>query len=69
MRLFNLIVFFCLATLSLHAEDSNKKVRTDANIVGHIIESVTGEHVPGVSIFIKGTTIGTVSDHIRDTIG
>ncbi|WP_373824921.1 carboxypeptidase-like regulatory domain-containing protein, partial [Bacteroides heparinolyticus] len=64
MRLFNLIVCLtCLATLSLHAEDADKKVKTDANIVGHVIESVTGEHVPGVSIFIKGTTIGTVSDH------
>lgn len=64
MRLFNLIAFLtCLATLSVHAEDADKKVRTDANIVGHVIEAVTGEHVPGVSIFIKGTTIGTVSDH------
>lgn len=46
----------------LHAEDADKKPRTDAHIVGHVIDATTGEHVPGVSLFIKGTTIGTVTD-------
>lgn len=47
MRLFNLIVFLtCLATLSVHAEDADKKVRTDANIVGHVIEAVTENMFP-----------------------
>ena len=35
---------------------------TDANIVGHIIDSKTGEHVPYASVYLKGTTIGAVSD-------
>ncbi|MBR8726542.1 TonB-dependent receptor [Bacteroides pyogenes] len=61
---------FVLATLMaflamsfLRAEDADKKVKTDANIIGHVIEVSTGDHVPGVSIFLKGTTIGTVSDN------
>lgn len=35
---------------------------TDANLVGHVINSKTGEHVPFISITIKGTTLGTASD-------
>lgn len=52
-----------LAMSFLRAEDADKKVKTDANIIGHVIEVSTGDHVPGVSIFLKGTTIGTVSDN------
>ena len=35
---------------------------SDANIHGHIIDAKTGEHIPFVTIYIKGTTIGTVAD-------
>lgn len=35
--------------------------KTDANIVGHI--TCNGEHLPFVSITLKGTTIGTVTDN------
>lgn len=35
---------------------------SDANIHGHIIDARTGEHIPFVTIYIKGTTIGTVAD-------
>ncbi|WP_083634484.1 SusC/RagA family TonB-linked outer membrane protein [Saccharicrinis aurantiacus] len=34
----------------------------DKNITGHISESGTDEPLPGVSIVIKGTTVGTVTD-------
>lgn len=44
-----------LAMSFLRAEDADKKVKTDANIIGHVIEVSTGDHVPGVSIFLKGT--------------
>lgn len=44
---------FVLATLMaflamsfLRAEDADKKVKTDANIIGHVIEVSTGDHVP-----------------------
>lgn len=64
MKRFILSAFMaCLAISFLQAEEIDKKEKTDANIVGHVIEVSTGEHVPGVSIYIKGTTIGTVSDH------
>lgn len=36
--------------------------RSDANITGHVTDPVTGEHIPFVTIQVKGTTIGVVSD-------
>ena len=35
---------------------------SDANIYGHIIDAKTQEHIPYVTISIKGTTLGTVAD-------
>lgn len=35
---------------------------SDANIVGHIIDKKSGEHLPYINVFLQGTTIGTVSD-------
>ena len=35
---------------------------TDANIHGHVIHAQTREHIPFVTITIKGTTIGVVAD-------
>jgi len=56
-------VIFLLATLLLgsicvvHADED----RTDANIVGHVINKHTGAHVPFVTVIIKGTTMGTAT--------
>lgn len=36
--------------------------RNDANIVGHVIDKKTGEHLPYVTISVKGTTIATLTD-------
>lgn len=35
---------------------------TDANIIGHITDKNTGEHLPYIKVFIEGTTIGTTTD-------
>ena len=35
---------------------------SDANIYGHIIDAKTQEHIPYVTISIKGTMLGTVAD-------
>ncbi|MDA3854289.1 MAG: TonB-dependent receptor, partial [Bacteroidales bacterium] len=39
---------------------NEKKPRTDANVVGHVV--CNSEHIPFATIMIKGTTIGTTSD-------
>lgn len=36
---------------------------SDANITGHVIDAKTGEHLPGMTIAIKGTTFGTATDN------
>ena len=35
---------------------------SDANIVGHVIDKHTKEHLPFITVMIKGTTIGTTTD-------
>lgn len=52
-----LLIGICAVT----AQNKNA-VRTDAHITGHIIDSESGEHIPYVSIGIKGTTFGALSD-------
>lgn len=35
---------------------------TDANILGHVVNAKTGEHVSYINVFLKGTTIGAITD-------
>ena len=48
-----------LLSSTVYAEDLKS---TDANIVGHVIEKGTGEHLPYMTVSLKGTTIGTITD-------
>ena len=34
----------------------------DAHLTGHVLDEKTGEHMPFVSVQVKGTNIGTVTD-------
>ena len=36
--------------------------KSDANIIGHVLDKKTKEHLPYITIALKGTTIGTVTD-------
>lgn len=36
--------------------------QTDAHVMGHVIDGSTGKHLPFVTVQVKATTIGTVSD-------
>ncbi len=36
--------------------------RSDANVIGHVLDKYTQEHLPFISIALKGTTIGTTTD-------
>ncbi len=35
---------------------------TDANVLGHVVDKKTGEHLPHVVIVVRGTTIATTTD-------
>ena len=47
----------------LSAMASHNDKHTDAHIYGHIIDKATGEHLPYITVILRGTTIGVASDH------
>jgi len=53
-----IITLFLSGTCITFADDE----KTDATIVGHVINKHTGEHVPFVTVIVKGTTIGTATN-------
>ena len=54
-----LFALLCLLATQSFAEEPKG---TDANIFGHILDKVSQEHLPYVTLQIKGTTIGTATD-------
>lgn len=57
-----IIFFIChLFFLNTMAENPILK-KTDANIIGHVVDKKTGEHLPYITVSLKGTTIGTTTD-------
>lgn len=66
MKYFKLtILFILLMAVRVYAnasDTSTDKHRTDSNITGHVVDIATGEHMPFVTIQLKGTSTGTVSD-------
>ncbi len=56
-----LYIYLTLILFSIPLINFAQKQRTDANVVGHIVNS-EGNHVPFASIIVKGTTIGTTTD-------
>jgi outer membrane receptor for ferrienterochelin and colicins len=36
--------------------------KTDANINGHVVDARTNEHLPYVTVFLRGTTVGITTD-------
>ena len=52
----------CCSLWTVRGADEPVLNPSDANIVGHIIDKKSGEHLPYINVFLQGTTIGTVSD-------
>lgn len=50
------------SAIGLSSELAAQERPTDANIIGHVTDAKTGEHLSGVTIAIKGTTFGTATD-------
>ena len=53
------VMCLLLSSTGVRANELNK---SDANIVGHVIDKKTKEHLSYVTVALKGTTIGTVTD-------
>lgn len=65
----SLLGLFCSATFGVgqiyatpDIEVEQQARVTDANIVGHVLDSKTGDHIAGISIRIKGTPFGAYTD-------
>jgi outer membrane receptor for ferrienterochelin and colicins len=61
IKIQHIIIVILLLTKTGYAQQS-PRAQTDANIFGHVLDAETGEHLPFVTIGIKGTTVGTVTD-------
>ena len=53
------IVCLFLACLSSYTYAQEKH---DITITGHVVDKKTGEHLPYITIFLRGTTLGTATD-------
>ena len=66
MKVFSSYILYALLTIlcitPAYGDELENLNKSDANIVGHIIDKNTGKHVPYVNIVLKGTTIGTTTD-------
>ena len=53
-----------LAFVCLYANEANETERkgTDANVVGHVIDKKTKEHLSDVAVLVKNTTTGAITD-------
>ena len=61
-NLFTLVILLFPALYGWADEENTVKKTTDAHITGHIILKETGEHLPFMTILLKGTNIGTATD-------
>ncbi len=62
-RIIFLLTLYICVTISYAQSDAALTRRSDANIYGHVLDNKTGEHLPFVTIKLKGTTIGITTDH------
>ena len=55
-----LLALLCHTVTFMQAEEEPKG--TDANVFGHVLDKATKEHLPYVTLQIKGSSIGTATD-------
>lgn len=62
MKKYIIVLAMCLGCIGLlHSETAAKKT-LDINIVGHVLNKESREHLPYITISLKGTTVGTMTD-------
>ena len=61
-NLLTLVILLFPALYGWADEENTVKKTTDAHITGHVILKETGEHLPFMTILLKGTNIGTATD-------
>lgn len=61
-RLFSALVAVIFMMPSAMAVINETERHTDAHIHGHVIDRATGEHLPYITVILKGTTIGVTTE-------
>lgn len=61
-KIITLILCLC-CVLTTQASDNERPNGSDANVFGHVLDKATGEHLPFVTVMLKGTTIGIATDN------
>ena len=58
------ILFICVSVLNVSANSLGASIydAQEGIVTGRVTEAQTGESMPGVSVVIRGTTIGTATD-------
>lgn len=56
MKSYILLLGLLLGGFTAYA-DSTAKKETEAILIGHVVDSRSGEHLPFITITVKGTTI------------
>lgn len=59
-----LLLSLCYAFMPAMANEPEMPVlnKSDANVIGHVLDKHTKEHLSYITVALKGTTIGTVTD-------
>ena len=58
-----LLFLGCSWALYANVEPTEEKKGSDANIVGHVVDKNSKEHLSYITVALKGTTVGTVTDN------
>ena len=62
-KIITLILCLCYAVSVAWANEEEKMNTSDANVFGHVLDKETREHLPFITVMLKGTTIGTTTDN------
>lgn len=56
------LILFVILFITAFAMNANPTIVSDANISGHVIDSETGDHIPGCVVKIIGSNLMTMTD-------
>jgi len=62
-KILTLIICLCCAYTTLWAAGNPDLNDSDANVIGHVLDKETGEHLSYINVILQGTTIGTTTDN------
>lgn len=62
LRKLVLLLLVAISHIAIASDKYPQLNSSDANLIGHVLDKNTNEHLPYITVSLKGTTIGTVTD-------